>query len=359
MPDPAPLIFRIFSSPEILKSLSESEWNELLFQAYRINQVARLYAFIKHEQLAELIPNSLLWHFTSARQVALAHRRDYTYTLNKLATHLSALKAEVILLKGSAYALSETQKVGDGRLFSDIDIFVPHKHLAGAEQILAWSGWQFDKQDEYDMDYYRQWMHELPPMTHPTLPMSLDVHHHIVPIISRTAFALEPLLASIRETSISRFKTLLPEAQLIHTAMHMLTNDDVTNITRDLLDFYLNFSAHNNPEFSTVLVELAQSTQTQAHVYRALRLIRDLFDVPFDKTLSDQIFDCKHGDKIVDHLYRQLILDKVNQPDPNKVAYQQSLLWLRAHYLKMPLSILIKHGVHKAMHSLKSSKTDA
>ena len=358
MPEPVPLIFRAFSSPNILKGLGESEWNKLIFQAYRVKQVARLYALLKHEQFAGCIPHNLLWHFTSAWQVTQAHARDYTYTLNKLAVQLSPLKSDIILLKGSAYALSETQAVSAGRLFSDIDIFVPQKHLGSTEQLLGWSGWQFDKQDEYDMGYYRAWMHELPPMSHPALPMSLDVHHHIVPIISRTAFALEPLVASVRDSAIPRFKILSAEAQLIHTAMHMLTNDDVTNISRDLLDFYLNYTAQPAPEFTANLIDLAQVSQTHTHVYRALRLMHNFFDIAFEEAVKKEVFACTYRDQIIDHLYRQLILGKVHNQDPNKFSYQQALLLVRAHYLKMPVPILLKHSIHKILAGLNKAKTD-
>ena len=38
--------------------------------------------------------------------------------------------------------------------------------LKDAEEMLLAAGWEWVKEDAYDDAYYRQWMHELPPMIH-------------------------------------------------------------------------------------------------------------------------------------------------------------------------------------------------
>ena len=243
----APILFKLFANPAEAKDFSLEQWSECLKQAYKTGSVARVFACLRRYNLADCIPEQLSWHFTSADRMKQAQARDSNYTINKLSRHLASFKGQVILLKGAAYAVSDDTCVGEGRLFSDIDIYVDHENIDTVEQLLKWSGWEYDEEkSEYDIDYYRNWMHELPPLVNKTLPLMLDVHHHLVPIISRQCFDISALTKTSDVTTHSQFNVLVPEAQLIHTALHMLTNDDMTNITRDLLDFYLNYTANKS-----------------------------------------------------------------------------------------------------------------
>lgn len=348
------MIFDLFSSPESSTKWSDLEWKHCLSQAYRVNHVARIYSFLKEQNLQDGIPQPLRWHFTSAYEMYSAHRRDFLYTIEHLSNHLSAIKTEAILLKGAAYALGGDKRVGDGRLFSDIDVFISKEFIASAEQVLKWSGWQYDDKTDYDRSYYLNWMHELPPMGNEALPLSIDVHHHIVPIIARTAFDLPPLTASLIKHSHSEFYFLSPAAQLVHTAMHMLTNDDFSNIFRDALDFYLNFKANQSREFEATLSKLAYDTSTEKHVFRALRLVNQLFDCEMGEDLLTNISECSTVERFIDRLYLRLIRSTVVQDDPKHTLFSTWLLWFRAHWLKMPLPILTYHLANKSWVGLKS-----
>ena len=46
-------------------------------------------------------------------------------------------------------------------------------------------GWSMKALDEYDEQYYRQWAHELPPMTHAERETEVDIHHSILPVTCR------------------------------------------------------------------------------------------------------------------------------------------------------------------------------
>ena len=41
---------------------------------------------------------------------------------------------------------------------------MPHDALDAVEAALIAAGWEWVKRDPYDDDYYRRWMHELPPL---------------------------------------------------------------------------------------------------------------------------------------------------------------------------------------------------
>ena len=51
-----------------------------------------------------------------------------------------------------------------------------------AEQLLLHAGWSHMKADEYDQHYYREWMHELPPLQHKERGTVVDLHHGILPV---------------------------------------------------------------------------------------------------------------------------------------------------------------------------------
>src|SRR3546814_3406600 len=85
----------------------------------------------------------------------------------------------IILLKGTAYAAAGL-KAGIGRSIGDLDIMVPCARLDAVEAGLIAAGWEWVKPDPYDDQYYRRWMHELPPLIHKERDRMIDVHHTIL-----------------------------------------------------------------------------------------------------------------------------------------------------------------------------------
>ena len=83
-------------------------------------------------------------------------------------------------------------------MFSDVDILVPFARLAEVEAALMLHGWSTTHHDAYDQRYYRQWMHELPPLRHNTRMTVLDVHHAILPLTARLKPDSAKLLAASR-----------------------------------------------------------------------------------------------------------------------------------------------------------------
>ena len=56
-------------------------------------------------------------------------------------------------------------------------------------------GWQYDEVNDYDQRYYRDWMHETPPLIHKNRSMEVDLHHNIVPPVSRIKLDASKLFA--------------------------------------------------------------------------------------------------------------------------------------------------------------------
>ena len=80
---------------------------------------------------------------------------------------LATVDVDLVLLKGAAYLMAGLP-AARGRVFSDVDILVPVARLAEVENALMLHGWSTTHHNAYDQRYYRQWMHELPPLAqHP------------------------------------------------------------------------------------------------------------------------------------------------------------------------------------------------
>jgi Uncharacterised nucleotidyltransferase len=140
----------------------------------------------------------------------------------------------VVLLKGAAYAMAD-QPAALGRLFGDIDLLVPRAQLAEVESRLMLAGWTSNA-DAYDQRYYRDWMHELPPLTHQVRGTAVDVHHNILPPVSRRAPDADLLLARSEPIVGTPLRRLTLVDQILHSATHLFHEGSFGNLLRDLCD---------------------------------------------------------------------------------------------------------------------------
>ena len=179
------------------------------------------------------IPPAPLAHLEAARILAAKHRDDVARELRAIAAALAPLDAPLVLLKGAAYAAAELPSAR-GRLFGDIDILVPKAALGEAERLLIAAGWNSANTDAYDQRYYRQWMHELPPLQHERRQTAIDVHHTIVPPTSRFAVDAKKLLdAVVPVGNEARLGVLAPADMVLHSAVHLFTEGEFSHGLRD------------------------------------------------------------------------------------------------------------------------------
>ena len=90
--------------------------------------------------------------------------------------------------------------------------------------------------DAYDQRYYRQWMHELPPLRHMTRQTVLDVHHTILPLTAH----LKPDPAKLWEAAVGiegqvNFCVLAPVDMVLHSATHLFHDGELEHGLRDLV----------------------------------------------------------------------------------------------------------------------------
>jgi len=159
------LLRQALLDPAGLPALSMAEWDVVL----RLGRASLLTASLENRARAagvlERVPEPVQAQLAAARVLTEANRRGVTWEVNRMVKALEPQGLPVILLKGAAYAMARLP-AGDGRLFNDVDILVPRERLADVEQALYWHGWIGSHHDTYDQRYYREWMHELPPLIH-------------------------------------------------------------------------------------------------------------------------------------------------------------------------------------------------
>ncbi|WP_198245539.1 nucleotidyltransferase family protein [methane-oxidizing endosymbiont of Gigantopelta aegis] len=179
------LLIQILMHPDRTLTLKLSEWDILIRQARSAGVLTRLGLLLNEHQLLNKIPQQPFNHLTSA--ILYFEQFEYTVTweIKQIQDVLEKNNIPFVLLKGSAYHQANN-KAARGRIFSDIDILVNSEQLAAVEKVFLTSGWLFDKTNSYDQYYYRKWMHELPPLRHFKRGTSLDIHHNLVPLTSKS-----------------------------------------------------------------------------------------------------------------------------------------------------------------------------
>ena len=179
-----PLLLQVLRGPDLARRLTLVEWDVLLRQATSAQLTAALVCLFDDAGLTGALPAPVRAHIEWARVRMQRHAHAVQFEIQCILAALADLSLPLLLLKGAAYSAAQLGPA-QGRLFSDIDILVPKAQLPDVEAALMAHGWVSNSQDDYDQRYYRQWMHEIPPMQHMRRHSVIDVHHAILPETAR------------------------------------------------------------------------------------------------------------------------------------------------------------------------------
>lgn len=349
-----PLLVRVLLRPALADALSLSDWDLLLRQARRANLAGTLAVRLAAPGPLERLPAPVRPHLDSAlllsrRQVQMLGRE-----VDLLMATLDELPGPRILLKGAAYVLGGHRPAA-GRLFSDIDLMVPSAQVPRAETLLMVDGWEFDALDDYDQRYYRQWMHELPPLHHRRRGVSLDLHHRLLPPTARTPLDNEALFDAPRELPDRPGVFVLPpEDMLLHSAAHLFHEGELPNGLRDLFDLdalMREFDALDG--FWPRLLARARQIGLAGPLALALHYTQALLDTPLPDGLLDELPPAAPWRRrLLDACYRRALRpphDSCRLPG-HDVA--ELALYVRAHWLRMPMPLLSQHLARKAWRRL-------
>ncbi len=268
----------------------------------------------------------------------------------------------VVLLKGAAYILAGLPP-GHARMLSDVDILVPRADLPEAEAILNRHGWQFGPHSDYDEHYYREWMHELPPMQHVSRGSQLDVHHTLAPLTTRLSLSPAGLFERALQIPGSTLRILAPVDMVLHSVLHGFYTGEFTNGWRDLLDIHELVSHFSpiEPTFWDDLQTRATEWGATRPLYYALWLTNHVLHTPVPPPVL-AILDSHAPLPPFRGLMQWAFLSTVLPGLPPSPAQQIALylLYLRSHWLKMPPLLLANHlWIKFKMRHMTSPETQA
>jgi hypothetical protein len=348
---------RALAAPAILDNLQLSEWDRLLPEARSTGLLPRLDVMLRERGLFDGIPDPVKPHLIAARRIADNEHNVIRWEVNRIACALAGVDARVVLLKGAAYVL-QGLRVARGRISSDVDILVSKDTLKTVEAALLDHGWQHVKLDHYDQYFYRKWSHELPPLQHRDRGTVVDVHHTILPPIGRLHPDPETLLAASVPLDETRFYVLAPADMVLHSAAHAFQDGDLTRGLRDLVDIddlLRQFS--RKEEFWDELSSRADALQLFRPLYYALRYANLYLQTPIPQNIMDRSQRwkplwpaCSAMDLIVDHAVTAGPWRK-----DLGLRLSRKLLYVRAHWLRMPPYLLIPHLIRKALRKRAAS----
>jgi len=347
-------------NPERALDFSLRRWDALLPVARRSNLLGRLASLMARRGLLDRVPFPVRRHLEAAVRVAEAHRRAVLWEADRLRWALKAVEVPLVLLKGAAYC-AEGLDASVGRLSSDVDLLVPRDALKTVEKALLAHGWTPVKDLPYDQRYYRQWMHELPPLRHRDRGSVVDVHHHLVPLTGRLRPDVRLLWDRVRPSRLEGYFVLCPEDLLIHNHLHAFQDGPVWGALRDVVDAdsLLRSWAEEEEAFWWRFVERVGVLGAARPCFYALWAVRALMESQVPPWVLDRL--AREGaispmtKAIMTRAVKKALQGAAEGGGGATTALSRALLFLRSHWLRMPPALLAKHALHKIAVSFRPS----
>jgi len=344
------LLQQLLLDPGLVLDLDNDQLNQLLSQARSSRLLATLGLAMEKTGVYSQLSTRVSRHFQSGILIHEKQKHDLAYDSKKIQIALNSIGEKLVLLKGAAYLLAELP-VGRGRLITDIDILVPQEHIDHVENVLKDSGWEGSHINSYDDRYYRKWGHEIPPLTNSKRGTTLDVHHNILPPTAGPNVDARLLLDNLIEVKPGIF-TLSWQDMVIHSATHLFHEGEFHHGLRDLwdLDRMLRDFPGRDPYFWEELVSRARKLELSGPLFHGLNYSQQVFGTPLPGGIIE---DAGSGLRLLRKPVMDFLFLRAFRPDHpqcklplTKVALY--LLYVRSHYLRMPLYLLLPHLARKA-----------
>lgn len=339
--------------PARVAGYGSSDWERLISQARRAGLVARLAYLLRDRGLFDAVPARPRRHLDSACVVAAKLANDVRWEVRCLRPILARAGVAMVLLKGAAYVLADLPPAR-GRVFSDVDFMVPRAAIRRIELDLRGWGWLSAPLNAYDQRYYREWSHQIPPLIHGDRQTTIDVHHTIIPETARTH--VEAGLVYERTVAVDAggdLRVLAPEDMVLHSAAHLLNEGEFDSGLRDLLDI-ADLLSHfgREPAFWPTLAGRAEALGLTRPLYYALRHIERLFGVAPPEPLRAQVAGWRPPAPVgalMDACLKRALHPIHPSCETPLAAASRWLLFVRGHYLRMPMAMLLPHLTCKAL----------
>ena len=335
----AMLLVKALRDPASTAALDADGWTALLAMA----RAEQLIGTLARRLSGFAIPDMVGRILDEARINAGYQRRSALWEADCARRALADYPGKIVLMKGTAYAAAGL-KASEGRHIGDLDIMVARDDLPQVEAALLSAGWEWVKEDAYDDAYYRDHMHELPPLIHKTRDRMIDVHHTILPLTARpTPDAAAMLVEAVAlDNGLYVFSAT---DMVIHSAAHLFADGELDGGLRNLWDIHCLLpdlidgvlDGTEPPDANWVwdeaiarLLRRADQHQLRSVVARSIRLREHLYgDKSGPLTLVDRLFIRRLTAR--DHWGR------------GARKFTRLIFYIRSHWLRMPPLMLMRH----------------
>ena len=332
----AMILVAALRDPVSTKALDANGWTALL----TIARTERLIGTLAYRLEGRELPDAVAAILADERINAEYQKRSALWEADCARRALADYPGKVVLMKGTAYAAAGLH-AADGRHIGDLDIIVAREDLGEVEKLLLNAGWEWVKDDAYDDAYYRDHMHELPPLIHKERDRMIDVHHTILPLTARPRPDAAVMLADAVELENGLY-VFSPTDMIIHSAAHLFADGELDGGLRNLWDIHCLVTefAGEADHFFLSLTEEAQFHGLATAVSRALRLSSRLYGTKLAHYTSPVKTDYALNRQ--DKYYVRRLTARNNWGRGTRKLTRLAF-YIRSHWLRMPPLMLARH----------------
>lgn len=285
------VLLRVLRNTDQLRTLSIDSWAELMPQARFSGLWPQLAVQIRRLGLTAKTPEPVLRHLQAAWFAADSHATSIRWEVDRIQLALADVDCRLILLKGSAFLLSG-MVWAEGRYCQDVDILVAADRLASVEASLIDAGWEVSEDRPLHAQYFREWLQELPPMTHRERDIQLDIHHSIIPPKDRIRLDPRLLVDAAVPVNDGPVHVLAPADMFLHATSNSFRTGEFTFLLRDLYDMQGMLAEFSQRQgFWKQLLERTIALNLTRQCFYALRYLRELFETPIPPDVTQVVHD--------------------------------------------------------------------
>ena len=354
-------LLRVLSAPETTVHLEPQEMELMIRQARMTNLLGVLAHKLSDCGVFAVLPRQVQAHFTAAQIECSVYERMLDWETEQVRIVLNNAGIVPILLKGAAYRALGLPTAA-GRIASDVDILVHEAQLTKTEATLKSGGWKEIKGDDYDQTYYREWMHELPPLRHRLRGTVVDVHRTIIPRTARLKPDPEKLVDAAITLPEGNLRVLCPEDMLLHNVVHHFYNGEFDNSLRELVDLdglLREFAGDDG--FWDRLVPRTQDLDLIRPLYYGLSFTQRLLGTPIPGDVMRRV-EAGRPNALVRLSMGSLVSTVLTPTIPGHSDLPRTvaawLLYLRSHWLRMPSGLLVRHLAAKTWMRLRPASAE-
>lgn len=350
------LLIAALVDPRNLVSWSAADLDLALRLLRRARLLGRVAGELDAAGLLGALPLAARDALASALIAAQARARVARWELDRIAYALRDLEdLRVVAMKGCAYLLADLPHA-QGRMFADVDVLVPEARLAEVEEKLREHGWRSSELSAYDERYYREWTHELPPLTHEEREVEVDLHHNVLMRTARLHPDPRLLLAAARAVPGFRYfgySVMAPIDMTLHAMAHLFYGGEMDDALREVadIDALLRHFGKVEPDYWQQFWPRAVELDLARPAYYGLRYAQRLLATPIPPQVLAASQAGSPGPLIVaamDRLVPRALFPAHPDRPRRRTGFARALLYVRSHWVKMPPVMLIRHLAWKA-----------